>query len=102
MHQYLIENVDPSIHELLRTNVVTATRNYNHCVRAFIRDIVRDKKNPMCVEYFTTKVEFQGRGAAHNHGTFWVNMRKIEFFFVDDEVHWSDFDNFFGINMKCC
>ena len=33
MHKYLDENVDPSFHELLRTNVVTATRNYDHRVR---------------------------------------------------------------------
>ena len=29
---------------------MTATRNYSHRVRAFIREIVRDNNNPMCVE----------------------------------------------------
>ena len=96
LHQYLEVDVDSSMHELIRTNVLTATRNYNHRVRAFMRDIVRDKNNPMCVEYFTTKVEFQGRGAAHNHGTFWVNMNKLEYVFVDGEGQWSDFDQIFN------
>ena len=97
MHKYLDENVDPSHHEILRTNVMTATRNYDHRVRAFLRDIVRDKNNPMCVQHFTTKVEFQGRGAAHNHGVFWVNMKKMEFFFEDDKGQMSDFDSLFDV-----
>ena len=96
LSQYLKEDVDSSMHEMIRTNVLTATRNYSHRVRAFMRDIVRDKNNPMCVQYFTTKVEFQGRGAAHNHGTFWVDMNKLEFCFLDDKGQWADFNNFFN------
>ena len=50
----------------------------------------------MCVEYYTTKVEFQGRGAAHNHGVLWLDMKKMEFFFIDDKGHWSDFEKYFN------
>ena len=33
----------------------------------------------MCVEFYSSKLEFQGRGAAHNHGTIWVDMEKVEY-----------------------
>ena len=94
--KFIEEDLPPSKHELLRSNVVTATRNYSHRVRAFIRDIVRDRNNPMCVENYTTKVEFQGRGAAHNHGVLWLDMKKMEYFFIDDKGNWSDFGNYFN------
>ena len=44
-----------------------------------------DKSNPMCVEYYTMKLEFQGRGAGHNHGTLWVNIKKLEYSFEDKD-----------------
>ena len=50
----------------------------------------------MCVGHYTTKVEFQGRGAAHNHGVLWLDMKKMEYFFIDDKGHWSDFGKFFN------
>ena len=65
LREYLEHHVDQSMHELIRQHVFIATRNYNNRVRAFIRDVVMDKNNPMCVEHWTTKIEFQGRGAGH-------------------------------------
>ena len=32
----------------------------------------------MHIKYVSYRVEFQGRGAAHIHGTLWLNLRKIE------------------------
>ena len=92
---YMKEDLDSTKHKLLRTHVLNATRNYHQRIKAFITKIVTDKSNPMCVEYWTTKVEFQGRGAAHNHGTIWVDMKKMEFKFIDDQQNWTDFDNYF-------
>jgi len=37
------------------------------------------KSNPMSVEYFSAKLQFRGRGTAHNHGVLWVNMNDMEF-----------------------
>ena len=93
LRDYLKNHVDQSLHEMIRRHVFIATRNYNHRVKAFIRDIVTDKSNPMCVEYWTTKVEFQGRGAGHNHGTLWVDMKKMEFSFVDKDGMWGNLDD---------
>ena len=34
--------------------------------------------NPMMVEYYTYKVEFQERGAGHVHGTLWLKLDKLD------------------------
>ena len=62
LREYLKNNVDDSLHELIRRHVFIATQNYQQRVKAFITNIVMDKNNPMHVEYWSTKVEFQGRG----------------------------------------
>ena len=93
LKQYLQEYVDESRHEMIRTHVLNATRNYNHRVKAFIKEIVLDKNNLMAVDYYSTKVEFQGRGAGHNHGTLWVNLKKMEYYIIDDNEKWCDFDD---------
>ena len=80
LEQYLQNCVSNSQHELIRRHVFTATQNYQRRVKAFITNIIQDKNNPMHVEYWSTKVEFQGRGAGHNHGTLWVDMDKTAFF----------------------
>ena len=79
LKKYLEDVMDPSLHEVLRRNVVTATRNYNRRLKAFIKEIMTHPSNPMSIVYYSAKLEFQGRGAGHNHGTLWVNMEKMEF-----------------------
>ena len=64
-------------HDLLRKNVLTLTRNFDHRVKAFIRHIVRGRNNPMHVTYYTYRVEFQVRGAAHIHGVLWLDLNKL-------------------------
>ena len=93
LKEYLEKKVDSSKHELIRRHVFTATRNYHHRVKAFIHDIVTDKNNPMQVEYWSTKVEFQGRGTAHNHGVIWVDMKKMELINIDDDGKWINIDH---------
>ena len=44
---YLDEYVNDSRHEMIRTNVLNASRNYNHRVKSFIKEIVMDKSNPI-------------------------------------------------------
>ena len=83
LKDYLDNKVNTSMHELIRTNVLNATRNYNQRVKAFIKTIVMDKNNPMSIEHYSTKVEFQGRGAGHNHGVLWANVKKMQHYFRD-------------------
>ena len=79
LKEFLRKNVEPSLHELVRQNVLTATRNYDYRIKKFIKEIVTSPGNPMNVIKYSSKVEFQGRGAPHNHGTLWVDLTKIEF-----------------------
>ena len=76
--KFLEEDLGESKHELIRGNVVMATRNLHRRVQAFLKRIVLDKNNPMNVKHYTLKVEFQERGAAHYHGTLWVDLPKLE------------------------
>ena len=69
LKKFMDEDLGESKHELIRGNVVMATRNLHRRVQAFLKRIVLDKKNPMNVKHYTLKVEFQERGAAHYHGT---------------------------------
>ena len=76
--QFMEENLEESLHELVRGNVLTATRYFEHRVKQFINKVMMGKNNPMHVKYYTYKVEFQDRGAGHIHGTLWLDLDKIE------------------------
>ena len=55
-----------------------ATRYFHQRVKLFMNKIVMSKSNPMSVRYFSYKVEFQQRGAAHIHGILWLNTFRLE------------------------
>ena len=74
---YLKEEVEESLHEHIRGNVLLATRYFSHRVKAFINEIVMGGGNPMNVDKFSYKTEFQDRGAGHVHGTLWVKLHVI-------------------------
>ena len=66
--------MEESTHELIRENVLTATRYYQQRVKHFISKVAMGKNNPMQVKNYTYKVEFQDRGAGHIHGTLWLRL----------------------------
>ena len=78
MEKYIKEHIDESLHECIRGNVLLATRYFNHRVKAFMNDIVMGGGNPMMVDKFTYKTEFQDRGAGHVHGVLWIKLHRIE------------------------
>ena len=78
IREYIESKTDGSIHEAIRGNVLLATRFFNHRVKQFINEIVMGGGNPMNVDKFSYKVEFQDRGAGHVHGVLWVNLNAIE------------------------
>ena len=43
-----------------------------------MKTIVRNSSNPLSVKHFSSKLEFAGRGAGHNHGVLWLDIKKIE------------------------
>ena len=84
---YIKEEVNSSLHEIIRGNVLLATRYFNDRVKKFMDLIVMGDNNPMMVEYYTYKVEFQERGAGHIHGTLWLKLEMIERLVRTDEDH---------------
>ena len=85
LKQYIEEEIKTSLHELIRGNVLLATRFFNQRVKKFFSTIVMGRNNPMNVQYYTYKVEFQERGAGHIHGTLWLNLDKLEELIRSDE-----------------
>ena len=73
-----METIDESLHEVIRKNIVTATRNYQQRVQTLMKTIVRNPSNPLSVKHFSSKLEFAGRGAGHNHGVLWLDIKKVE------------------------
>ena len=78
LKQYLDEILETSLHELIRGNVLLATRYFNQRVKHFMSKIVMGANNPMSVKYYTYKVEFQERGAGHIHGVLWLDLDRLE------------------------
>ena len=78
LEEFLAEDIDESLHEMIRTNVISATRNFHHRVVKFRNKILLGRNNPMNIRHISYRVEFQGRGAAHIHGTLWLDLNKIE------------------------
>ena len=76
LRDFLKNECDESLHESIRTNVLIATRNFVHRVRAFRTEIIMGKNNPMNITYWSDKMEFQGRGASHIHGVAWSDLKK--------------------------
>ena len=67
-----------SKHEFIRKNILTATRNFDHRVKNFIKIIIMSKFNEMHVEFYNYRVEFQMRGAGHIHGVLWINFDSFQ------------------------
>ena len=74
---FLEEYCDISLHESIRTNVLTATRNFVHRIKAFRTEIMMGKGSPLKIRYWSDKMEFQGRGAGHIHGVAWSDLKEI-------------------------
>ena len=51
-----------SKHEHIRQNILTATRNFQHRLKTFIKKIVMNSCSPMSVRYYNYRIEFQMRG----------------------------------------
>merc|ERR1712059_123889 len=63
-------------HEMIRQNVLSQTLTFDHRVKELIKTIMMNKESPFSVKYYSYRVEFQLRGAAHIHGTIWVDFEK--------------------------
>ena len=76
--QYLKDHVDEKLHSMMKRNVLLATRNFQHRVETFRKEIIFGQNNPMKVRHISYRVEFQGRGAAHIHGVLWLDLNEVK------------------------
>ena len=56
---FVKENVPESQHEMMRKNVLLATRNFQHRVEMFRKKILFGNNNPMKIRHISYRVEFQ-------------------------------------------
>ena len=56
---FLNEHVNESKHQVIRKNVVLATRTFDHRVKAFLKEYVTGNAAGMQLEFYSYKVEFQ-------------------------------------------
>ena len=77
LKEFLDHKIDESKHELIRKNVLTATRNFWQRVKAFRAEVMMGKNSPMKIVHWSDKMEFQGRGAGHIHGVAWVDLAGV-------------------------
>ena len=75
---YLKDHVDEKLHSMMKRNVLLATRNFQHRVETFRKEIIFGQNNPMKVRHISYRVEFQGRGAAHIHGVLWLDLNEVK------------------------
>ena len=66
-----------SKHEFIKSNLLNATLTFNQRVKMFIKHIIMNKESPMKVKYYSYKVEFALRGAAHIHGVLWMDWENF-------------------------
>ena len=76
--EYLKDHVDEKLHSMMKRNVLLATRNFQHRVESFRKEVIFGQNNPMKVRHISYRVEFQGRGAAHIHGVLWLDLNEIK------------------------
>ena len=62
--EYLKNHVEEKQHEMMRRNVLLATRNFQHRMETFRREVIFGRNNPMCVRHISYRVEFQGNQSA--------------------------------------
>ena len=79
MEEYLKENnIEWNEHDEMRQHVLTLTRNFDHRLKAFVNNIIMGQNSDMKVDYYSYRIEFQGRGAPHAHGVLWLDLEAKE------------------------
>ena len=96
---YLSRN--SSKHDFIKQNLLNATLTFHQRVKMFVRHIIMNKQNPMCIKYNSYKVEFALRGAGHIHGVLWMDWNNFSFdkaYEEDEEAEISVSDGFESTN----
>ena len=67
----------PSKHNMVKTNLLNATLNFQNRLKQFIKKIVLNKMGSLPAKYYNYRIEFQFRGAPHAHGVLWIDWESI-------------------------
>ena len=67
----------PSKHEMIRNNLLNATLNFQHRLKMFLKHVVLSKGSALTLSDYNYRIEFQLRGAAHSHGTLWMDWKQF-------------------------
>ena len=71
----------------LRTNPITAARNFQHRLDAFFSEFIKSPAAPIGpVTDFVIRIEFQARGSPHAHTLLWVKDAPKLTYSTDEEV----------------
>ena len=69
-------NIQINIQDEMRKNVLILTRHFDHRVKMFMKNITMWDNNPMNVQYYNYRTEFQAREAG-NCGWIWKLWKEI-------------------------
>ena len=59
IEEFLKQN--ESKHEFIRKNILTATRNFDHRLKSFVKNVIMNSCGDMCSKYYNMRIEFQLR-----------------------------------------
>ena len=77
---FLKSHCSDSKHTMIKENLFNATMNFHHRLKTFLKEVVLNGQNPLAVDHYCYRIEFQLRGAAHAHGTIWIDWDKLKDF----------------------
>jgi hypothetical protein len=75
---FIKEHLQENDHEIIQRSVLKVTRIFNHRLQNFIKIKMKGGSNPMHIEHYQYRIEFQARGAAHAHGVLWTDIKKLD------------------------
>ena len=64
--------------KLQSDHVLEISRNFNHRIKSFRKNILMCKKSPLKIQYYQDRVEFQARGHPHIHGMAWSRKEELD------------------------
>ena len=79
--EFISEMKDPK-YKLLKDQVILITRMFDYRVKSFIKNIIMGNgKDKLDFEYYSYRIEFQGRGLPHLHGALWLSRIFLDKYF---------------------
>ena len=77
--RYNLEDFDAAKKNLLLSeNVLDITRNFDHRVKSFRKNIMYAPQSKLKIIDHQDRTEFQARGNAHIHGAAWSDLKELE------------------------